>query len=609
MTCQLAKILADSISPAGVRLTTMEVVMPRIVLAEFNTHRTFCLAGDAELEFDLPAGRSGCRRVYKMRLDEFVDKWLHGARRYAANPKREYALGWVEPHVIYNAMEAASLMGMSAQHAINAACRQGKLESCKGADGRTWEFTGQALLDWRASKPKHTRFDMRAKLSGMSIRQLNEATGDIQTANVVGAVESGMKDVFELIAGDFSVAGSRDHRVFTPGGWKTIGELKPGDYIVVRKFGKHEDEKLDPLRLKKINGKWRNLWQSKKRQELVAEDENCRRCGARPGVEIHHIEPVYKNPQRAFDETNITLLCAECHSCEHAVQGWQTPNYLYGAAVAVEEVVYRGKEKTYDLTISGDFPNFLANGVVVHNSRNSASSRAIPVEKMMRRVIEDPYTPERWGSNGKGMQDHGELGEVESHAAERAWLKARDNAVLQVRELLDIGVHKQTTNRLLEPFMWHTVIVTATEWSNFFNLRCHPMAHPAIRRTAEAMREAMESNEPEPIAVGEWHLPLVDERDAELSIEDKVKASAARCARVSYLTHDGVRSVEKDLELYERLVSHGHMSPLEHPATPMDPWGMGLETPEETFAGNFRGWIQDRKTIHGEEDILSHREG
>lgn len=256
-------------------------------------------------------------------------------------------------------------------------------------------------------------------------------------------------------------------------------------------------------------------------------------------------------------------------------------------------------------------------------SRNSASSRAIPVEKMLTRVVEQPYIPEEWGRNGKGMQAHGDLPEEAWEECERLWLLARDQAVDVAKKLAHVGVHKQTTNRLLEPFMWHTIIVTATEWSNFFHLRCHEAAHPAIRRTAEAARAAMEESTPTPLSYDEWHLPYTDEHDTDLLLVDRVKVSAARCARVSYLTHDGRRDVEADLALYDRLLAPGHMSPFEHPARPMtrdDVCAKLLSftgvtavdfptlNPAEHFAGNFRGWIQHRKGIPGEADILGYRE-
>jgi thymidylate synthase ThyX len=230
-------------------------------------------------------------------------------------------------------------------------------------------------------------------------------------------------------------------------------------------------------------------------------------------------------------------------------------------------------------------------------SRNSASSRAIPVEKQIKRVMEDPFIPVYWGKNQKGMSADEELGPMHQQAAERAWLMQRDNAVRVAQLMLESGVHKQITNRLLEPFMWHTVIVTATEWENFFTLRCHKDAQPEIRVIAEMMRAAYATPRCRNLTYGEWHLPLVSEFDLSNSVNDPmywVKVSAGRCARVSYLTHDGKRDPEADIALCDRLVASGHMSPMEHQAKPR--FLLQVE-----FCGNFRGWTQFRKTIPGEE--------
>jgi len=230
-------------------------------------------------------------------------------------------------------------------------------------------------------------------------------------------------------------------------------------------------------------------------------------------------------------------------------------------------------------------------------SRNSASSRAIPVEKMLKKVTEDPFIPIYWGKNQKGMQAEEELTEELQNEAQKEWLRGRDSAVYHVERMLEVGIHKQITNRLLEPFLWHTIICTATEWENFFNLRDHKMAQPEIRKGAVLMKETLRFSNPQLVPVGQWHLPLVTGVDeATLSSEGFTKEqlaqiSCARCARVSYLTHDGKRDPQKDLELCADLMKNGHMSPLEHAAKAdaMTVW-----------FGNFRGWQQYRKTIPGE---------
>lgn len=227
-------------------------------------------------------------------------------------------------------------------------------------------------------------------------------------------------------------------------------------------------------------------------------------------------------------------------------------------------------------------------------SRNSASSRAIPVEKMLRMVEENPYVPSSWGKNQKGMQAEQDVFVLDGMEARIVWLHARDQAMNRVKKLLALGIHKQTTNRLLEPFMWHTVIVTATEWSNFFHLRTHKAAHPDMQLVASAMESAYDESIPLLVHTGSWHLPYMTLADrAEYPSDILIKGSIGKCARVSYLTHDGVRDIYKDVELYSSLLSNGHMSPLEHVATPLEGW-----------SGNFFGWQQYRKLIKNEKDML-----
>lgn len=228
-------------------------------------------------------------------------------------------------------------------------------------------------------------------------------------------------------------------------------------------------------------------------------------------------------------------------------------------------------------------------------SRNSASSRAIPVAKMLERVIADPALPLSWPREQSGMQGGDELSPAERADAEEWWLGARDLALDSAKGLVALGVHKSVVNRLLEPFLWHTIIVSSTEWENFFAQRCSPLAQPEIRVTAELMREALDNSEPVKLAPGDWHLPYITAEDLEACMlvgADPRQVSVARCARVSYLTHDGVRNPKVDVGLYIKLCSADppHWSPLEHVATPTI---AGIETP-----GNFTGWDQLRHYIY-----------
>jgi len=284
-------------------------------------------------------------------------------------------------------------------------------------------------------------------------------------------------------------------------------------------------------------------------------------------------------------------------------------------------------------TLEATFPRFVLSEFNTHRifSRNSASSRAIPVAKQLRHVLEDPYIPIEFGSNQPGMQAGAPLEGATREAAEVEWLRARDDAVRHVLALMTtpeivarhedpracleeaegslknppaawLNVHKQVANRLLEPFMWHTVIVSSTTWDNFFNLRCHPDAQPEIQLVAKKMREAILGSDPIQLQEGEWHLPLIRPEDREEAATDDelVKVSVGRCARVSYLTHAGTRDLDADITLYNRLLESGHMSPMEHAALPMST----EELSNGEWCGNFQGWCSHRKLIPGEENPL-----
>lgn len=254
------------------------------------------------------------------------------------------------------------------------------------------------------------------------------------------------------------------------------------------------------------------------------------------------------------------------------------------------------------------YPRFIHAEFMTHRvfSRNASSSRAIPVAKMIEQVRTNPAMPIHWGKNQAGMQAKEELsdafnesiGTSERQYVKNLWMHAAELAAMNAERMSQLGAHKQVVNRLLEPFQHIHVVMTSTEFDNFFELRAHEDAQPEIQALAYAMRDAMNASTPKLIRRGEWHLPYVteDERnDAYFQQPENrwllPKISAARCARVSYLKHDGaVPSIEEDLTLFQRLAGAQpiHASPLEHAATP---------GPNPTFTPrtrNFRGWQQFR---------------
>jgi len=279
---------------------------------------------------------------------------------------------------------------------------------------------------------------------------------------------------------------------------------------------------------------------------------------------------------------------------------------MYDAKILADSVTEAGHRLT---TFQVCFPRIVLAEFNTHRvfSRNSASSRAIPVLKRIEGILEAPFVPEAFAANKAGMQAGGTLEGSGQEEARKIWLDARDAAVKHATRLEKLGVHKQWANRLLEPFAWHTVIVTATEWENYWNLRVSHMAQPEIFTVSAKMRQLFVDSEPKLIRLDDplpWHLPLVGSEYGDdwnvLRINPglAVKLSVARCARVSYLTHEGKRDIEKDQGLYDRLTSNGHMSPTEHAARPMGEVELSLA--RGGFCGNFRGWVQHRKELPGE---------
>lgn len=254
-------------------------------------------------------------------------------------------------------------------------------------------------------------------------------------------------------------------------------------------------------------------------------------------------------------------------------------------------------------------------------SRNAGSSRARPSKAIIDQVINDPWGPLHWGKNEPGMQANTELEGEDLHNARAAWCAAAHKAASEAEVMLGLGVHKQIVNRLLEPFTYIDVVLSGTDFANWYALRDHKDAQPEIRELASLMKEVQAHSTPTLLQPGQWHLPYISEEDYELAYKfakvgritrdepspDEVlellkKASAARCARVSYKLHDGSKTdFAKDLDLFERLLVSQplHASPAEHQATPDSfEWSSGFQNPSQH--GNFRGWRQFRKQLPNE---------
>jgi hypothetical protein len=307
------------------------------------------------------------------------------------------------------------------------------------------------------------------------------------------------------------------------------------------------------------------------------------------------------------------------------------------------------------------------------HGKNSASTRAIPLSNQINNLLNNPFIPEKFGVNQSGMQAYQHLAGLKHDDAVRVWLTGRDRALTTTIELIlgrelaadlfgydplrefvvgelmlekfeelkallpkstdeidlsetsMLNVHKQLAGRGLEAYMWHTIIATGTEWSNYFALRVHPDAQGEIATIARMTKAAIDASEPRELKPGEYHTPFVDP-DEFPDVFDAIRASAARCAAASYNRQHN-KNFDKEVKRYNDLRTGGHMSPLEHQATPMSEeekvargkmataavaaaHTTGLselqldQLLESTvFLGNLRGWRQHRKDILHEDDF------
>lgn len=239
------------------------------------------------------------------------------------------------------------------------------------------------------------------------------------------------------------------------------------------------------------------------------------------------------------------------------------------------------------------YPRFFHADFMTHRvfSRNASSSRARPAIHFIQEAEQTPALPIYWGKNQKGMQAREELFGEKLALAQQIWDEARQDAIKHAKRLNEVGLHKQLLNRILEPFTHITVICTATDYGNFFNLRAHEDAMPELEELAFQMAELYVTNQPKHLNVGDWHLPFCDNYIEKHDTNTLLKICTARCARVSYLNFEGNIDYTKDCELHDDLKKSGHWSPFEHAAIALD---------KSDRCGNLIGWKQYRKFFLGE---------
>lgn len=318
------------------------------------------------------------------------------------------------------------------------------------------------------------------------------------------------------------------------------------------------------------------------------------------------------------------------------------------ATIIADSIANNKRITTFEL----EYPRFIHSEFMTHRlfSRNAASSRAIPTNKLIDLVDKNPAMPIHWGKNQPGMKADEECSNEivihgQSYTREEMWGLAAEKSSWFAQEFNDFGYHKQIVNRILEPYQFIKVVCTATEFDNFFWLRCHKDAQPEIRELADCMYNAMQQNTAfiQELDHGEWHVPYVDYTKTlgytipvgddyengriDLTLDEALRVSSSCCAQVSYRVLDN--SIEKAEKIYHMLVTSEpiHASPFEHQATPIPTHEARIEwdtaythalgTPSKgithydrygnAWSGNLCGWVQHRQLIPN-NTFYNHKE-
>lgn len=337
----------------------------------------------------------------------------------------------------------------------------------------------------------------------------------------------------------------------------------------------------------------------------------------------------YKYENLQVDSSEDIFIIVNSSSCSGVEYG----EYEIYEPMRITNIEYLGEMDTYDIEVNGNYHNFIANGVVVHNSR------AIPVEKMIKVVEEDPFIPLAFQRQHKGMQGTEYItDEKELKSCVELWLDGRDSALSVSDDFIKLGATKQIINRILEPWMWVTQLITGTRESfeHLFEQRC-PIYNvenlkfiskkdaiflfPSLKDLtnlewlqrnsgqaeihfmdlAEKMYDALNESTPDELKEGDWHIPFQEEiwkgKQAE-KLEDVIKMSCAMTARVSYTTinDNEVITLEKAKNIYDKCVKSGHFSVVSHCAKCMT---------YEEYENWYKGFM--KTTYYFDENGRQHR--
>ncbi|MCF6524897.1 FAD-dependent thymidylate synthase [Streptomyces sp. JJ36] len=460
-------------SPFEHNSMTFFVSAPLFVFREFHRHRVgWCLAGDTEITLVSEAGN-----LRRKPIAELYRQWHEGV---------EDSLPWSAGGVTWH-RKAQKWM---AQVRLRGTYHYLGLHE-------TREAAQSAVLEFREQNPS-TRLRRLASVRRNHVRCYDEESLAAQRAPILDVIESGVKPLLKIRTRQGrELRCSVDHAVFTPDGWCKAGELAPGDAVMVAGTAARPTERLVPPSLRRGIG----VWTSMQRDRLIAEEDVCHVCAGRfprAQLALDHVVPVVDDLQRALDAGNLAPACQACHTEKSAAEQARA---VRGGKVAVARpdevasVIPDGEEMTYDLSVEGPWHNFLANGIVVHNSYNEESGRY----RELQPVFYVPDEERKLVQQGRPGKYEFTAGTQEQHKLVReAMTHSYAQAYETYRELLEAGVAREVARAVLPVGLYSSMYATCNARSlmHFLGLRTrHEEARvPSFpQREIEMVAERMEA--------------------------------------------------------------------------------------------------------------------
>ena len=460
-------------SPFEHNSMTFFISAPIFVFREFMRHRVgWCVAGDTEITLESPNGD-----LRRRKIADLYQLWHHGVRD--AEP---VTLGGVKKHSSTGKWQA------QVRH-------EGKLQWL-GLHAERDEAE-RAVAEFRQEHPNH-RQRVLSSVQRNHVRCYDEETLLAQRARIIDVVQSGVKPLIKVSTASGKVLRCTvDHAVFTPDGWCKAGELTVGDAVMVAGKVPRPSVAVVPPSLRRGIG----VWTSMQRNRLIKPMDACHICSdvlPREELELDHVVPVVRDLLKALDESNLAPICEACHANKNAEEQTLARRAGMVAAATPDQVVAivdDGEEETYDLSVEGPWHNFLAGGIVVHNSYNEESGRY----RELQPVFYVPGEDRRLVQQGRpGKYEFVSGTEAQQEIVERSMQESYIQAYERYQEMLAAGVAREVARAVLPVGLFSSMYATCNARSlmHFLGLRTqHELAKvPSFpQREIEMVGEKMEA--------------------------------------------------------------------------------------------------------------------